>query len=129
MAFFNGNTEAVKRMVGGPTDSSNRAQASGLLPLVWALGVAIEYAPCVRNAPFSPTRDNPLLCGSLSHSHKRLPNLFGNRLWEGYPRLLPYLFSAVFRASFFVLTWLFLKEVRRFVGGFVKKSDRPPSRP
>ena len=41
--LLNGNMGVVKGMMGELTDSTNRAQASGLLPLVWAVGVTIAY--------------------------------------------------------------------------------------
>jgi len=68
--FFNGTL--VRNVVGKLTDSTNRTRASGLMPLVWALGVTIGLASCVR--------------WSLSHPHERPPNSFGNRFCEEYPR-------------------------------------------
>lgn len=41
--LLNGNMGVVKSMLGEITDSTNRAQASGLLPLVWAMGVTIGF--------------------------------------------------------------------------------------
>jgi len=115
-------------MVGELTDSTNRAQASGLLPLVWAVGVTIGCVTlCLQRAQFSPRCNSPLAGGTLSRPHERFPALFGNWFWEEYPYLLPCLFSAVFCAFCFVLTWLFLKEVRRFAGVSVKESDYPPT--
>ena len=39
--LLNGNMGVVKTMMGDLTDSTNRAQASGLIPLVWAVGGTI----------------------------------------------------------------------------------------
>ena len=41
--LLNGNMGVVKSMITELTDSTNRAQVSGFLPLVWALGVTIGY--------------------------------------------------------------------------------------
>ncbi|KAF9644584.1 MFS general substrate transporter, partial [Thelephora ganbajun] len=92
--LLNGNMGVVKGMMGELTDSTNRAQVSGLVPLVWAIGVTI----------------GPFAGGSLSRPHKKFPTVFGNWFWEEYPYLLPCLFSAVFCAFCFILIWAFLKE-------------------
>ena len=39
--LLNGNMGVVKSMMGELTGSTNRAQASALLPLVWAVGITI----------------------------------------------------------------------------------------
>ena len=114
--ILNGNLGVVKSMMGELTDSTNRAQASGLFPLVWAVGVTIGCVAYHRRTESPLMCNSPLAGGSLSHPHERFPTLFGNRLWEEYPYLLPCLFSAIFCAFSFVLTWLFLKEVRGLVG-------------
>jgi len=125
--LLNGNIGVVKGVVGEITDSTNRAQASGLLPLVWAVGVTIGYVTlCLQCTQLSPTCNSPLAGGSLSRPHERFPALFGNWFWEEYPYLLPCLFSAVFCAFCFVLIWLFLKEVRCPMGVLGNESDRPP---
>lgn len=41
--LLNGNMGVVKSMMTELTDPTNRAQVSGLLPLVWAVGVTIGY--------------------------------------------------------------------------------------
>ena len=46
--ILNGNIGVAKSMMGELTDSTNRAQASGLLPLVWAVGVTIGYVTLRR---------------------------------------------------------------------------------
>ena len=42
--ILNGNMGVVKSMMGEITDSTNRAQVSGLFPVVWAVGATIGYA-------------------------------------------------------------------------------------
>lgn len=114
-------------MIGEFTNSTNRAQAAGLTSLVWAIGFTIGCATLrLQRAQFSPIFNSPLVGGLLSRPHDRFPTLFGNWLWEEYPYLLPCLFSATFCGFSFVLTWLFLKEVRGLPGCFGKESDRPP---
>jgi MFS family permease len=41
--LLNGNIGVAKSMMGELTDSTNRAQVSGLLPMVWAVGATIGY--------------------------------------------------------------------------------------
>ena len=49
--LLNGKMGVVKSMMGELTDSTNRAQVSGLLPLVWAVGVTIGcVTPCQERA-------------------------------------------------------------------------------
>ena len=48
--LLNGNIGVVKSMMGEITDSTNRAQVSGLFPLVWAVGATIGYAARHHNA-------------------------------------------------------------------------------
>jgi hypothetical protein len=100
--------------MGELTDSTNRAQVSGLLPLVWALGTTIGYGtPRSKRERFSPVCNSPFAGGVLSRPHERFPALFGNWVWEEYPYLLPCLFSAASCAVFFTFAWAFLKEVGR----------------
>ena len=42
--LLDGNVGVIKSMIAEVTDSTNRAQVSGLMPLVWATGVTIGYA-------------------------------------------------------------------------------------
>ena len=113
--LLNGNMGVAKTMMGELTDSTNRAQVSGLFPLVWALGATIGYGILrSQREQLSPMRNSPFAGGVLSHPHERFPALFGNRLWGEYPYLLSCLFSAMCCAICFVLIWVFLKEVREF---------------
>ena len=41
--FLNGNMGVAKSMMAELTDSTNRAQVSGLIPMVWAVGATIGY--------------------------------------------------------------------------------------
>ena len=41
--LLNGNMGVVKSMMGELTDTTNRAQVSGLFPLVWSVGATIGY--------------------------------------------------------------------------------------
>lgn len=108
-------------MIGEITDSTNRAQVSGLLPLTWGVGVTVGYVALHRRrARFSSGCCSPFAGGTLSRPHERFPALFGNWFWEEYPYLLPCLFSAAFCAFCFVITWLFLKEVSVLIGGSAK---------
>lgn len=54
--FLSGNIGVAKSMMGEFTDSTNRAQVSGLLPMVWAMGGVIGYVS---------------LCPGMDNSHRR----------------------------------------------------------
>jgi len=102
-------------------------------PSVWTLPARVGSRcynwvrdPTPPRIRCSSVYDSPLAGGSLSRPHERFPTLFRNWFWEKYPYLLPCLFSAVFCTLCVILTWLFLKEVRRFAGIPVKESDCPP---
>ena len=129
--LLNGNMGVGKTMMAELTDSTNRAQASGLIPLVWGVGGTIG---CVtlggQQVQFSLSFDRPLAGGWLSRPHERFPTLFGNWFWEQYPYLLPCLFSAVFCALSFIVTGLLLEEVRELTCDLTAaSSDIPLFRP
>ena len=42
--LLDGNIGVIRSMIAEVTDSTNRAQVSGLIPLVWATGITIGYA-------------------------------------------------------------------------------------
>jgi len=89
--MLNGNVGVVKSMMAEITDSTNIAQASALLPVVWAVAATI----------------GPLAGGSLAYPHDRFPKVFRQQIWKDYPHLLPCLFSASVSALLFLLTLFF----------------------
>jgi len=112
--LLNGNVGVIKTMMGELTDSTNRAQISGLVALAWATGMTI----------------GPLVGGGLSRPHETFPALFNNWFWQKYPYLLPCLFSAVYSAFCFVITWLYLDEtVKRHLPVQDNEAQDPPQEP
>ena len=57
--------------------------------------------------------DSPMIGGSLSRPTERFPDTFGNsEFLRKYPYFLPCAFSATFSAFAWLLTFVFLREVR-----------------
>ncbi|TEB39446.1 MFS general substrate transporter [Coprinellus micaceus] len=95
--LLNGNIGVMKSAMGELTDSSNRAEAFALLPVVWAAGASF----------------GPLLGGSLARPADRFPDTaFASQFWKDYPYFLPCVATAGITAITFVITLIWFKEVR-----------------
>lgn len=92
--LLNGNIGVMKSVMGDLTDSTNRAEAFGLLSLVWTIG-------CTAG---------PFLGGFLSHPHERFPSLFGAPFWREYAYFLPCLAVSSYSCISFLVTIFFFKE-------------------
>ncbi|KAF8886144.1 major facilitator superfamily domain-containing protein [Infundibulicybe gibba] len=92
--LLNGNSGIMKSVMGELTNSSNRAQAFSLTPVIWATGVTL----------------GPLIGGIFSRPHERFPTVFGGKFWIDYPYFLPCVVVASFIGFAFTVALLFLKE-------------------
>ncbi|KAF9532627.1 major facilitator superfamily transporter [Crepidotus variabilis] len=75
--LLNGNIGVMKSAMGELTDSTNRADAFAMMPVVWSFGATI----------------GPLVGGSLAKPSGRLPG-FDGQFWEDYPYFLPCIATA-----------------------------------
>ncbi|EAU85151.2 hypothetical protein CC1G_06167 [Coprinopsis cinerea okayama7 len=103
--LLNGNIGVMKSALGDLTDPTNRAEAFGLLSLVWATGCTL----------------GPFLGGSLFRPHERFPTVFTSPFWKKYPHFLPCLVTAGYLAVAFCATLGLFKET-------VKNSERQSKR-
>ncbi|KAF9219758.1 MFS general substrate transporter [Gyrodon lividus] len=95
---LNGNIGVMKSMVAEITDSTNMAQAYGILPFSWAFGSTV----------------GPLIGGSLAKPADRFPEIFGNSAFlNKYPYFLPCSVPATVTALFWLITFIFLKETTK----------------
>ncbi|KIJ65162.1 hypothetical protein HYDPIDRAFT_131492 [Hydnomerulius pinastri MD-312] len=95
---LNGNIGIMKSMVAEITDSTNMAQAYGILPFAWATGTTL----------------GPLIGGSLARPADRFPEVFGNSTFlKKYPYFLPCSVPATVTALSWLITFLFLKETTK----------------
>ncbi|KAF7366931.1 Efflux pump azaL [Mycena sanguinolenta] len=92
--LLNGNVGVMKSTLADLTDSSNRAQAVGFLPIMWELGSAFGF----------------FIGGYLSQPQRRFPNMFSGKFWEDYPYLLPSLATGSLVCFSGVIILLFFKE-------------------
>jgi len=92
--LLNGNIGVTKSVVGELTDSTNRAQAFALMPMVWASGTTI----------------GPMLGGTLSRPQERFPHSFRGTFWKEYPYFLPCMFISCLIFVPFVVTLVFFEE-------------------
>lgn len=98
-------------MVGELTDSTNMAQAFGIMPVIWATGVTIALVS-IQDAQYcTDSVFSPLIGGTLSHPYERFPKVFGGAFWHQYPYFLPCFASACFSGVSFLIALCFLKEV------------------
>ena len=58
---------------------------------------------------------SPLIGGVLSRPQDRWPHVFSHPFWTDYPYFLPCLVAASFMFTSFVVTALYLQEVRLFL--------------
>ncbi|KAI0784497.1 major facilitator superfamily domain-containing protein [Abortiporus biennis] len=96
VGILNGNTGVMKSMVAELTDSTNLAQAFSLMPVVWCIGATA----------------GPLMGGTLARPHDRWPEVFSHPFWIEYPYFLPCAASSVISAVVFLISGIFLKEVK-----------------
>ncbi|KAJ3568220.1 hypothetical protein NP233_g5851 [Leucocoprinus birnbaumii] len=113
--LLNGNIGVMKSVMGELTDSSNRAKAVALMPVVWSTGASL----------------GPLLGGALSNPHKRLPTVFRAPFWEEHPYFLSCSAASSFVFVAIIITAVFFKETlpRRKQGtssSNTTSSDAPP---
>ncbi|KAH7885802.1 major facilitator superfamily domain-containing protein [Phlebopus sp. FC_14] len=95
---LNGNIGIMKSMVAEITDSTNIAQAYGILPFAWGAGSTL----------------GPLIGGSLARPVDRFPGVFGHSAFlKKYPYFLPCAIPATFTALSWLITLLFMKETRK----------------
>ncbi|KAF9048789.1 major facilitator superfamily domain-containing protein [Panaeolus papilionaceus] len=92
--LLNGNIGVMKSAMGELTDSTNRADAFALMPVVWALGATM----------------GPLIGGSLARPADRFPSVFTGTFWKEFPYFLPCLGTVLFVFVTFIITGLFFKE-------------------
>ncbi|KAF8150914.1 major facilitator superfamily transporter [Crassisporium funariophilum] len=92
--LLNGNIGVMKSVMGELTDTTNRAEAYALMPVVWALGASM----------------GPLLGGSLARPSDRFPKLFSGKLWQEFPYYLPCLATGSFVLVVIVITAVLFKE-------------------
>jgi len=83
-------------------------------PLVrqWGLFSSFPVCPsfCAEQIP------RPLIGGSLARPAERFPNIFAESgFFNEYPYFLPCAVSATFTALSWLITYLFMNEVRRLV--------------
>ncbi|KAF8886149.1 major facilitator superfamily domain-containing protein [Infundibulicybe gibba] len=91
--FING-IGIMKSVMGELTDSSNRARAFSLIPVIWATGITL----------------GPLMGGTFSRPHERFPTVFRGQFWIDHPYFLPCVVVASFIGFAFTVALLFLKE-------------------
>ncbi|KAG2136292.1 MFS general substrate transporter [Suillus cothurnatus] len=91
--MLNGNTGVMKSMMGELTDSTNMAQAFGLIAINWCFGSFLGF----------------LMGGTLARPQDRWPNLFAGQFWAKYPYFLPCAVAASVVFVSFVLVF-FLEE-------------------
>ncbi|KAJ8588084.1 MFS multidrug-resistance DHA1 sub-family [Rhizopogon salebrosus TDB-379] len=84
---LNGNSGVIKSMMFDATDSTNVAQAFGLIPIPWMVGNTL----------------GTLIGGSLSRPADRFPGLFGQ---STFMKAYPYFLACAGPASFTALAWL-----------------------
>uniref|UniRef100_D8PVH9 Major facilitator superfamily (MFS) profile domain-containing protein n=1 Tax=Schizophyllum commune (strain H4-8 / FGSC 9210) TaxID=578458 RepID=D8PVH9_SCHCM len=91
---FNGNIGVSKSVMAELTDSSNRARAFAMMPLMWS--VADTLAP---------------LIGALNNPASEYPNVFGGiKLFEEFPYFLPCAIAGTLSLFVFIFALFDLKE-------------------
>lgn len=116
---LNGNIGVLKSMMAEITDSTNLAYAYAYLPIAWSTGGTLGYVLLAKlwagectDIVISHTL-SPIIGGALSHPAERFPSTFGNnKFLKTYPYFLPCAVPATFSAIAFLITYIFLKEVR-----------------
>ncbi|KAJ8588078.1 MFS general substrate transporter [Rhizopogon salebrosus TDB-379] len=95
---LNGNGGVIKSMLIDTTDSTNIAQAFGLIPLPWMIGNTL----------------GPLIGGSLSRPADRFPGLFGqSKFLKAYPYFLACAGPALLTALAWLVTYMLLQECQQ----------------
>jgi len=100
----------------GRTDGRNQCNAR--ISLV-ANGLVLWLRDRVRHLTYDDALSSlisqffsPLIGGTLSRPQDRWPRLFSHPFWAKYPYSLPCLVAAVYCCILWVITAMFLKEVR-----------------
>ncbi len=102
--FLNGNIGVIKSIMGEMTDNTNVARAFAYQPIPWSTGATL----------------GPLIGGTLSRPAEKFPNLFGNsEFLKTYPYFLPCAIPATFTVICWLVTYIFLEEVRTLFSFFV----------
>ncbi|KAK7442463.1 hypothetical protein VKT23_016060 [Stygiomarasmius scandens] len=92
---FNGNIGVGKTVMMEITDSTNRADAFTLMPIMWSLGITL----------------GPMIGGLLADPAQRWPNVAGKlSLLKEYPYFLPCAVAGLYSFAIYVLGYLGLKE-------------------
>jgi len=104
----------MKSAMGELTDTTNRADAFALMPVVWAFGATMGYVPKFRYG----TNDigfidifRPLMGGTLARPSDRFPTVFTGQFWRKYPYFLPCVAPAIFVVVILLITAFFFQEV------------------
>ncbi|KAF8637897.1 hypothetical protein AX17_002520 [Amanita inopinata Kibby_2008] len=84
----------MKSVLGELTDSTNRAEAFAMIPIVWAVAATA----------------GPMMGGTLSRPHDHFPNIFYSKFWQEYPYFLPCIGAAAVIFISFLAVLLFFKE-------------------
>ncbi|KAM6490826.1 Major facilitator superfamily domain containing protein [Amanita muscaria] len=85
----------LKSVIGELTDSTNRADGFAYLAVVWSVGATIA----------------PVIGGSLSHPHERLPAVVTSEFWREFPYFLPCLAVATFVLVCYIITLALFNEL------------------
>ncbi|PPQ63561.1 hypothetical protein CVT24_004858 [Panaeolus cyanescens] len=109
--LLNGNIGVMKSAMGELTDSTNRADAFALMPVVWAFGATM----------------GPLIGGSLARPADRFPSIFTGTFWKEFPYFLPCLGTVLFVFVTFIITGLFFKETAHHAHGPKRSLSRSSS--
>ncbi|KAM6495126.1 major facilitator superfamily transporter [Amanita muscaria] len=93
--LLNGNVGVLKSVIGELTDSTNRADGFAYLAVVWSVGATIA----------------PVIGGSLSHPHERLPAVFTSEFWREFPYFLPCFAVATFVLVCYIIALALFNEL------------------
>ncbi|KAJ7911437.1 major facilitator superfamily domain-containing protein [Mycena leptocephala] len=102
--LLNGNTGVMKSALGDLTDSSNRAKGFAYVPL-WTLNYFLGQVIWATGASLGP-----LIGGTLSNPHDRLPKMFPAKFWADFPYFLPCLVTGGFVFFSFLMVSVLFKE-------------------
>lgn len=108
----------MKSLMGELTDPTNRAEAFALMPVTWSMGMSLGYVRSDLGESYAWWGNchwySPLIGGSLARPSDRFPNAFSTKFWKEFPYFLPCFATASVVFVVFVITALFLKEVRAY---------------
>jgi hypothetical protein len=103
--------------MGELTDSINRAEAFGLLPITWGFGATIGYRYIALSfiASLALNRFLPGPCWAALYHAPTNASRKGGNFWKEYPYFLPCLVTASYVLLAFIIT-LFFREVSELFG-------------